>query len=275
MYSNSSTKCDVFHFVASLIVDFQDGTSMLQVITFAYSEYTSLLISLYYSMGNPVATRIAIQNLTFLMRINKIGRRLYPTDDNFKWWATNPRNPLYSLETVEGLLIASDDDPAGDLFAPEVQQFVYYIGQDKWPLRESLEPRVKDRFHSIWDRKLEDGQPAYPFGESIARWFSDHESEHTDDEDADDAGELSGEGFTDLGEGDDIEPNDALLEMADNYVRFINDDMGGDTELLDDEPENLTAGDRMAYFSAAEEAGLASRERRMNARNRAQQERDS
>jgi hypothetical protein len=249
-------------------LDFQDGTSMMQVRTFAYSNYSSLIESLFSSINDPVATRITIQNLIFLMHINKPGRRSYPATPKFILWARSRDNPLYSLKAVEGLLIVNDDDPTADLFAPEVQQFILYINRDLWPLREELGPRVINRLHSLWDGKSEDGPPAFPFGEPIGRWFSDHESEHSDEDEGDD-----GEGFLGIGEGDDTEGSDDLHDALDEYARFINDNaVEGDTELLDDEPDTITVGDMMAYFSATEEAGLASRERRLNARNRAQLE---
>src|SRR5947207_15087720 len=115
---------------------------MLQVVNFAFSHYESLLICLNRSIEDPAATRLTIQNIVFLMRTHKGSRPYYSEHTLFAEWRTNPKNPLASLETVEGILLVNKDDPTDDTFLREVQQFIYYIGEQNWPLPESYPPRV-------------------------------------------------------------------------------------------------------------------------------------
>jgi hypothetical protein len=226
---------------------------MLQVVNFAFSHYDSLLICLNHSIEDPVATRLTIQNMIFLMRTHKSSRGYYSEHALFAEWRTNPKNPLASLETVEGILLVNKDDPTADIFLPEVQQFIYYIGEQNWSLPESYPPRVVERFQRIWGLKTEDRPPAVPFHDPVERWFSDRESDRSDDEEEDESYGFGGyEEFLMEGENGNEEEDRQSID------------------LLDDEPEVLTPEDLIAYFNAAEEAGLRSQDRRRNARRMAQ-----
>jgi hypothetical protein len=223
---------------------------MLQVLNFAFSHYNSLLVCLNNSIEDPVATRLTIQNITSLMRTQKASRVCYSEHALFIEWRINPKNPLVSLETVEGILLVNNDDPTADIFLPEVQQFIYYIGEQNWPLPESYPPRVVERFKRIWGLKTENRPPPVPFHDPVELWFSDRESDRSDDDEEDES-----YGFEDYliegGNGNDEEDRQSI-------------------DLLDDEPEVLTPEDLIAYFNAAEEAGLRSQDRRRNARRMAQ-----
>lgn len=225
---------------------------MLQVVNFAFSHYDSLLLCLNHSIEDPVATRLTIQNMIFLMRTHKSSRGYYSEHALFAEWRTNPKNPLASLETVEGILLVNKDDPTADIFLPEVQQFIYYIGEQNWSLPESYPPRVVERFQRIWGLKTEDRPPAVPFHDPVERWFSDRESDRSDDEEEDEYGFGGYEEFLMEGENGNEEEDRQSID------------------LLDDEPEVLTPEDLIAYFNAAEEAGLRSQDRRRNARRMAQ-----
>ena len=226
---------------------------MLQVVNFAFSHYESLLICLNRSIEDPASTRLTIQNIVFLMRTHKGSRPYYSEHTLFAEWRTNPKNPLASLETVEGILLVNKDDPTDDTFLREVQQFIYYIGEQNWPLPESYPPRVVERFQRIWGLKTEDRSPTVPFHDPVERWFSDRESDRSEDED--DEGSLGFGAYEDFlmegGNGNEEEDRQSI-------------------DLLDDEPEMLTPEDIIAYFNAAEEAGLRSQDRRRNARRMAQ-----
>jgi len=240
----------ILHSVTS---DFQDSNrSWLLVLRFALGHFHALLMCLERSIDDPLATRLTIQNITFLMRTHKQCRLQYARSNMFKEWRENPKNPLYSLETVEGLLIVSKDDPNGDVFLPEIRQFVSYIGEQYWPLSEETYPRyVIERFQNIWRMKRSD-RPAMPqFHDPGEQWFSDRESEHSDGEDGGEDYDYEGfeEIFTSVGNGNGNDEEDRQS-----------------IDFLDDEPDVVTPEDLMAYFNAAEEAGLRSQDRRRNAR---------
>jgi len=167
------------------------------------------------------------------MRTQKGCRGYYAENDLFKAWRENPRNPLYSTTSVEGIVVVHPDGSVPDFFPSEIQQFIYYIGEEKWPLDPSLGVRVQERFWPIW--AVNTDAPVLPFQEPGDRWFSDRESDAEDEE-----GEFE------------------------EYYR-VAEEAGGELELLD-EPETLSSEDVMAYLNVAEEAGLASQDRRRNAR---------
>lgn len=224
---------------------FQDSNTLLQLINFAYGDYESFLLCLNNSIDDPLSTRLTISNICFLMRTHKSCRGYYAENDLFRRWRENPRNPLYSKETIEGIVIVHTDESTADIFLPEVQQFIYYISEQNWPLDESLPSRVRNRFKSIW--AINADEPTLPFHDPGERWFSDRESAGSEvDEEGDE-------------EGFDGNFEDYLLGVAEE------DEEGGELDLLE-EPEALTEEDLMAYFNAAEVAGLASQDRRRNAR---------
>lgn len=229
--------------------DFQDhNRAWLLVLRFALGHFHPLLMCLQHSIDDPAATRLALQNITFLMRTHKQCRIHYARSSTFKEWRQNPRNPLYSLETVEGLLIVSSDDPTGDVFLPEVRRFIYYIGEQYWPLpEENYPPRIVGRFHRIWEQKGPDRPPMPQFHDPGEIWFSDRESEHSEEE-----------------EGYDYEGYDDVLNT--NEEDRVGFEDRSDLDLLDDEPDVVTPENIMVYLNAAEEAGLRSQDRRRNAR---------
>ena len=168
------------------------------------------------------------------MRTQKGCRGYYFENDLFRAWRENPRNPLYSPTSVEGIVVVHADESVPDMFPPEIQQFIYYISEENWPLDPSLPRRVQERFRAIW--AVNTDAPVLPFQDPAERWFSDRESEGEDDE-----GEFE------------------------EYYGGTEDLGGGSLELLD-EPDTFTPEDLIAYLNAAEEAGLASQDRRRNAR---------
>ena len=191
------------------------------------------------------------------MRTHKGSRQFYCQHPLFEEWRRNPKNPLASLETVQGLLLVNNQDSTADLFLPEVQQFIYYIGEQNWPLPEWYPERVVKRFQRIWGLKTEDRPPVVPFHDPVERWFSDRESEPSEDEDEEDYGT---EAFEEHGTREAENGNEEEWEDT------------GSIDLLDDEPTDpLTPEAFMAYFNAAEEAGLRSQARRRNARRLAQE----
>ena len=229
-------------------LDLPDNKAMLQVLSFALSHYHSLLLCLKNSIDSSEATRLTIQNITFLMRMHKQFRMYYAQNILFRDWIETPYNPLYQLTTVEGLLVCSSDPFAEDIFLPEVQQFIYYIGESNWPLPPSLNTRVIERFKRIWGVET-DRTPVLPFPDPGERWFSDRESERSDDE----------TGYED--------------DYYDNFADFVNsmgdpqlDDGEGSVDFIDDEPDVPTPEDIMRYFHVAEEAGLRSQDRRRGGR---------
>jgi hypothetical protein len=230
-----------------LMADLHDNKAMLQVLSFALSHYRSLLLCLNNSIDSPEATRLTIQNLTFLMRMQKQFRMHFACNILFGEWIEDPRNPLYQLQTVEGLLVCSQDPYAEDIFIPEVQQFIYYIGESSWHLPSDLDSRVIERFQRIW-RVETDRTPVVPFPDPGERWFSDRESERSEDEN----------GYED--------------DYYESYSEFLNsmgngDDEGeGSVDFIDDEPDVPTPEDIMRYFHVAEEAGLRSQDRRRGGR---------
>lgn len=211
---------------------FQDSNAIRQLINIAYGDYESFLLCLNHSIDDPLSTRLTISNICFLMRTQKGCRGYYAENDLFKAWRENPRNPLYSTTSVEGIVVVHTDESVPDFFPSEIQQFIYYIGDENWPLDPSLAQRVQDRFWAIW--AVNTDAPALPFQDPAERWFSDRESEGEDEE-----GEFE-------------------------YYRGA-EEAGGTLELLD-EPETFTPEDLIAYLNVAEEAGLASQDRRRNAR---------
>jgi hypothetical protein len=227
------------------MTDLPDNKAMLQVLSFGMFQYRTLFTSLKISIDSPEATKLVIQNITWLMRINKPFRTAF-RDGNvlFREWIEDLRNPLYQSHTVEGLLVCSNDEYAEDIFLPEVQQFIHYIGESAWPLPSNLSPRVIERFKRIW--RVEAGQtPVLPFPDPGERWFSDRESERSDEED----------------------------DYYETYTDFLNsmentgtDDGEGSVDFIDDEPETPTPEDIMRYFHVAEEAGLRSQDRRRGGR---------
>jgi hypothetical protein len=221
-----------------LIIDFQDNKSTLQVLAFALTHYQTLLRALNNSIDNPIATKLTIQNITFLMRTHKQCRLYYARNPLFVEWRLNPRNPLYSLENVEGLLITGTESYTEDIFLSDIQQFIYYIGEKNWPLSEDVyPPRVVNRFKRIWGTQDADRSDVLPFPDQGERWYSDRESEQSEDDE----------------NGYDIE----------EYYEWMNgDDDDPSMSLLDDEPDVITPEDLMAYFHVAEEAGLRSQQRR-------------
>jgi hypothetical protein len=235
---------------------------MLDVIEFAISHHLSFLMCLHRSIDDPVATRLVIQHITTFMRSHKGCRQHYVRAISCTEWCRNPKNPLYSLETVEGIVIVDKEDSTGDIFLPEVQQFIYYIGEKNWPLNEEeLPARVIDRFRRIWGRKNDDRTLALPFHDPVERWFSDRESDRSDGDD----------GTDDEGSGT-FEMIDAMMR---GHVLRVENPAGGmedDNELLDDEPDVITMADVVASFNAAEEAGLRSQDRRRNARRLMEQQ---
>jgi hypothetical protein len=183
------------------------------------------------------------------MRTHRGCRQLYADHVLFAEWRGNAKNPLYSLETVEGILLVNEDDSTCDIFLPDVQQFIYYIGEQNWPLSTELHSsRVIERFRKIWGLGTENRPPVLPFHDPGERWLSDRESDGDEDDD-DDYGYLGFDDFLTEGASGNGEEEDrqsiGLLE----------------------EPEPLTADELDAYFTAAEEAGLASQDRRRNARS--------
>jgi len=234
--------------------NFQDNKTITQVLAFALSHYESLLIALSRSIEDPFATQLAIQNIAFLMRMHKQCRGSYARNQLFIEWRQNPRNPLYSLESVEGLLIISEDDPSEDIFLPEVQQFVYYIGEPYWPLQDSHPLRVVARFQRIWGPKRGDRPPVPPNNDLGERWFSDRESEESEDGDYYD--------YQAFG--------DEFLNEPPDYGEFLNEDAV--TEDWMQEPGIVTPEDMMAFFHVAEEAGFRSQERRRGGRRVVQEE---
>jgi hypothetical protein len=159
-----------------LILDFRDNKTLLQVLAIALLYYESLFIALSRSIEDPFATQLAIQNITFLMRMHKPCRHNYARDPLFIEWRQNLRNPLYSLESVEGLLVISEDDPSEDIFLPEVQQFIYYIGEPYWPLQDLHPLRVVARFQRIWGPKRGNRPPMLPNNDLGEHLFSYRES---------------------------------------------------------------------------------------------------
>jgi hypothetical protein len=247
-----------------LILDFQDTKTITQVLAFQLSHYESLLIALSHSIEDPFATHLAIQNITFLMRMHKQCRLYYARNPLFIEWRQNPRNPFYSLESVEGLLIISEDDPSEDIFLPEVQQFIYYIGEPYWPLQDLHPLRVVARFQRIWGPKRGDRPPVPPNNDLGERWFSDRESEGSEDGDYYD--------YQDQAFGDEFLQAEFLHEPPE-FGDFLNE--GGGLGLTEDwmqEPEIMTPEDLMAFFHVAEEAGLRSQERRRGGRRAVQEE---
>ena len=232
---------------------------MLEVIEFAISHHLSFLMCLHRSIDDPVATRLVIQHITTFMRSHKGCRQHYVRAISCTEWCRNPKNPLYSLETVEGIVIVDKEDSTGDIFLPEVQQFIYYMGEKNWPLNEEEHPpRVLDRFRRIWGRKTDDRTSALPFHDPVERWFSDRESDHSDGDDRDDGTDDEGSGTYER--IDEIMRSQLMRD--ENRAGLIEDD----NELLDDEPDVITMADVVASFNAAEEAGLRSQDRRRNAR---------
>jgi len=227
------------------LLDLQDSNAVLQVISFAYNDFESFLLCLNNSIDDPLSTRLTISNISFLMRTHKGCRGYYAKNDLFRRWRENPRNPLYSLHTVEGIVIVHNDEQTADMFLVEVQQFIHYISQQNWPLDDFLSARVKDRFNSIWAMNAD--EPSIPFHDPGERWFSDRES---------------------LGSDGDEEGDDEGFEMNfEDYLTAVvgEEEDNGSLDLLE-EREAFTEEDMIAYFSAAEEAGLASQDRRRNAR---------
>jgi hypothetical protein len=238
LISNIKHEVDSIH--SLLIVDFQDSKSSYQVLAFALGHYQSLLGCLYKSIGNPITTKLAIQNITFLMRSHKQCRLYIGRNPVFIEWRQNPRNPLYSLENVEGILITGTESYTEDIFLSDIQQFIYYIGEANWPLPENIyTERVIDRFKRIW-RTGEIG--ILPFPDQGERWFSDRESERSE-------------------EGDGEYDFDYEYE---EWVETLGEDQS--MSLLDDEPDIITPEDMRAYYHVAEEAGLRSQQRRRGAR---------
>jgi len=223
-----------------------DNKAMIQVLSFGSFHSHTLFTCLKNSIDSPQATRLAIQNITFLMRMNKPFRKWYAENVYFKEWIENPLNPLYQLHTVEGLLVCSTDPFAEDIFLPEVQQFIYYVGESNWPLPSNLDTRVIERFKRIW--KVEaDRTQALPFPDPGERWFSDRESERSDEED------------------DYYETYTEFLNSMGNGTEY-DDDGQASVDFIDDEPEVPTPEDIMRYFHVAEEAGLRSQDRRRGGR---------
>ena len=264
---------------------------MLQVLSFAFSHSESLLIALARSIDSPEATKLAIQNLTFLMRIHKQFRSRYARNPLFREWRLNPRNPLYSLTTVEGLLLVHEEPSREDLYLSEVQQFIYYIGEKNWPFDDTIPLRVRDRFKQIWAAQSAN-KPILPFPDPGERWETDEDSEQSD---SDENGEMG-----------DIEMTPELAEAAREAVQYISgitfdngreivtvtregvvvgnheededeDEEGSDRESVDflEEPEPVTPEDLLAYFHAAEEAGLRSQDRRRGRRRQVEGQREN
>lgn len=238
-----------------LTADFaQDNKGMLQVLSFALSHSESILLALSRSIDSPEATKLAIQNLTFLMRVHRQFRLRYARNQLFIEWRQNPQNPLYSLSTVEGLLLVHDEPDRDDIFLSEVQQFIYYIGERNWPLvtgsleETQLPPKVVDRFRQIWDTKSADKPPVLPFPDPGERWFSDQESERSDGEDNED-------------ESDYVSYEEFLMS-----VNNLNEEEDRQSVDFLEEPDPVTPEDLLAYFQAAEEAGLRSQDRRRGRR---------
>jgi hypothetical protein len=213
---------------------FQDSNAILQLINIAYGDYESFLQCLNNSIDDPLSTRLTINNICFLMRTQKGCRGYYTENVLFKAWRENPRNPLYSTTSVEGIVVVHADESVPDFFPSEIQQFVYYISEENWPLDPSLPQRVQDRFWAIWGVNVD--APVLPFQDPAERWFSDRDSEGEDEE-----GEFE------------------------EYYRGTEGLAGGALEMLE-EPETFTPEDLIAYLNVAEEAGLASQDRRRNAR---------
>jgi hypothetical protein len=213
---------------------FQDSNAILQLINIAYGDYESFLQCLNNSIDDPLSTRLTISNICFLMRTQKGCRGYYAENVLFKAWRENPQNPLYSTTSVEGIVVVHADESIPDFFPSEIQQFIYYISEENWPLDSSLPQRVQDRFWAIW--AVNTDTPVLPFQDPTERWFSDRDSEGEDDE-----GEVE------------------------EYYRGTEELTGGALDLLE-EPETFTPEDLIAYLNVAEEAGLASQDRRRNAR---------
>jgi hypothetical protein len=245
--------------------DFLDGSNaMLEIIEFAVSHHLSFLMCLNRSIDDHAATRLVIRHITFFMRSHRGCRQHYVRAISCTEWCRNPKNPLYSLETVEGIVLVDKEDSTGDIFIPEVQQFIYYIGEKNWPLsEEDYPPRVIDRFRRIWGRKTEERTATLPFHDPVERWFSDRESEGSEGEDDGD----------EVDEGDEGDDDDLLLTV-DQFITRHDMLRGFDSELLDDEPDVITMADVVASFNAAEEAGLRSQDRRRNARRLMEEEQD-
>ena len=221
---------------------------------------------LHRSIDDPAATRLVIQHITNFMRSHKGCRRQYVRTISCTEWRRNPKNPLYSLETVEGILIVDKDDPTGDILLPEVRQFVYYIGEKNWPLNEGLPARVIHRFRRIWGHKTDDRASEVPFHDPVERWFSDRESDRSEGDDRDD------------GTDDELSAtDDGVEELRTSSERSLRDvnhagAIEDDNDLLDDEPDVITMADVVASFNAAEEAGLRSQNRRRNARRQMEEQ---
>jgi hypothetical protein len=223
---------------------------MFHVLSFAFSHSDSILIALARSIDSPEATKLAIQSLTILMRIHKNFRAKYAQSTLFIEWRTNPRNPLYSPTSVEGLLIVYDSPDRDDLYLSEVQQFIFYIGEERWPLPDELPPRVVNRFKAIWTTKSRD-KPILPFPDPGERWDTDEDEESDSDFVEPEDGELTYSDFLNDGE---------LYDMN------VNGDEDRETIDFIEEPDPLTPEDLVAYFQAAEEAGLRSQDRRRGRR---------
>jgi len=252
------------------MVDLPDNKAMLQVFAFAISHYAYLLCCLNISIDSPEATRLTIQNITFLMRMHKQVRTPYASHPYFRDWIKNPSNPLYQLNTIEGLLVCSTDPYAEDIFLPEVQQFIYYIGASKWRLPPSLDSRVVERFRRIWGVEM-DRTPVLPFPDPGERWFSDRESERSDEdeeEDEDDEFVAYDEFLNSMMAGDVERYGD--VEGYGDMEGYMYDDTeqrtGTTVTYIDDEPDVVTPEDIMRYFHVAEEAGLRSQDRRRRVR---------
>jgi len=205
---------------------------MLQVVNFAFTHYEYLLLCLKLSIYDPEATRLTIQNLNFLMRTHRRCRQIYAQSSHFDDWCKSIDNPLYSHTSVQGILLVGTDSPDGDIFVPEAQLFIHYIGEENWPW---VPEGVVSRFRRIWRRKTEDHAPAPPFGDPIERWFSDHESERSDGWVTEETGD------------DEDEPYDAT-----DFLR---------------EPRSVPDAEIGTLFdSYVEAAGLVSQARRRNSR---------
>jgi hypothetical protein len=227
-----------------LMVDFDVDKGTYEIAAFGFKHMQSLLWSLSLSRGNPQGTKLAIQVIASLMRIHKDLRGHYARDPLFVEWRQDSKNMLYSNTSVQGILLVSQDTSTDDIFATEIQQFIYYIGEKNWPLN-NLSPRVQDRFNRIWEVDSET-KPVLPFPDPGERWFTDRDDSDDEDNDEDESFQ---EYLASLG-GD-------LNVLGTNGTT----DTAGEFDLLS-EPDTPTEEELRDYIQATEEAGLRSQDRR-------------
>jgi len=184
------------------------------------------------------------------MRIHRQFRSRYARNPLFIEWRQNSRNPLYSQNSVDGLLLVYDEPDRDDIYLSEVQQFIYYIGERNWPLNDDIPEKVVNRFKQIWTAQSAD-RPSLPFPDPGERWDSDPDSDPDD---------FENQPFT------DVSDYNSYMDFLNNQANTANEEEDRQSVDFLEEPDVVTPDDLMAYFQAAEEAGLRSQGRRRGRR---------